>query len=227
VDKKSFRELSKKRLQAAQKKSRYYHKKSFEKILFSFLIGLKAQKILLYIPMKIEPNPRAVIRKLRALGLSVFVPFIDGISFKIVKYRGVERVGAFGIGSVGNSFLYKTDVDATVVPVLGIDSEFARVGFGKGMYDRFFAKLKKRPAVLFVSRELSFSDTKLSEPHDVVGDYMILPDIFFSKGLNRDVDSSYDSRCLSANRHANRLFCSQKTRLGKVPNIHRAGKIKS
>ena len=35
------------------------------------------------------------------------------------------------------------NIDIAIVPAVGVDGNLQRIGFGKGMYDRFFEKLQE------------------------------------------------------------------------------------
>lgn len=177
--------------------------------------------------MDIEPNVVRLTNKLRACKKVIYVPFIEGISFKIVKYRLPVTNGAFNISSCSNSHEFIKKIDLAIVPALGIDSKFHRIGFGKGMYDRFFASIHKRPLILFVQRELCFNKAVIGESHDISGDYLVLPNKIMKRGRLKNAYNSvngYGSRRLV---RTGRIFCSKEDRFRKIPNIHRAIKIKS
>lgn len=44
---------------------------------------------------------------------------------------------------------------------------FKRIGFGKGMYDRFYARCKIKPRTIFVSRKLQAIGENICESHDI------------------------------------------------------------
>jgi 5-formyltetrahydrofolate cyclo-ligase len=60
-----------------------------------------------------------------------------------------------------------------IVPVIGVDRYYKRVGFGKGMYDRFYEKLKKKPVVLFVQRKRCYTKEVVSSSYDISADFYI------------------------------------------------------
>jgi 5-formyltetrahydrofolate cyclo-ligase len=102
---------------------------------------------------------------------------MEGKSFRLVKYRYPLRVKRFGIKEPNDSKQYrKKQIDIAVVPIVGMDASYRRVGFGKGMYDRFFEKetenIKK---VVFVARELCFSKEIVTDRYDIKADIVIVP----------------------------------------------------
>lgn len=61
------------------------------------------------------------------------------------------------------------------MPVVGVDGNLQRVGFGKGMYDRFFAKLKKRPYTIFIQSEFCYTKEFICDEYDITCDLIITP----------------------------------------------------
>jgi len=134
----------------------------------------KPKSILFFLPLKIEPNLQKLIKKYRKK-IDIFVPFIEEKSFKMVKYRLPLKRDSFNILSPNNSFFKQKSVDMIIVPVVGVDGNFKRVGFGKGMYDRFFDKLKTKPVVIFVQRKQCFTKEIITHWHDISCDFYITP----------------------------------------------------
>jgi 5-formyltetrahydrofolate cyclo-ligase len=57
-----------------------------------------------------------------------------------------------------------------------MDAVHRRIGFGKGMYDRFFEKeIKNINKVVFVARQLCYSGEIVTDHHDVTADMIIVP----------------------------------------------------
>lgn len=222
-----FRRSAKEKLQKTIKSNTYPKDKAFEKNILNFIHKTAAKHILIFLPLPIEPNVLGVIKKMRALKKIIYIPFIEDINFKIVKYRLPVKIGAYGIASCGNSHTLIKKIDLAIVPAIGIDSKFRRVGFGKGMYDRFFDSLGYKPLVAFAQRTLCFSSEEVGEAHDLVGDYLILPNKIFAKGRRNNAYNSingYGSRCVV---RADRISSSKKIGFRKISNIRRAVKVKS
>jgi 5-formyltetrahydrofolate cyclo-ligase len=97
--------------------------------------------------------------------------------FKMVKFRLPLKKSQFGTLESGNSKREITRVDIVIVPILGADKNFQRVGFGKGMYDRFYETLKNRPTLIFVQNITCLSKDKITDEHDIRANYYITPDI--------------------------------------------------
>lgn len=155
--------------------------------------------ILLYNAMKCEVNMNYVINFLRKnKKYQIFVPKIQKIDFKIVKYRLPLLKNKLKINEpLGHKNYNNLNINIAIVPVLGaciknLDSKkfdiadfainlnknskntnlingkvFKRLGFGKGMYDRFYAGCKIKPKNVFVSRMLNVTNLPIFESHDI------------------------------------------------------------
>ena len=152
---------------------KYYKNKIIVKKLEYLVNKSDFKNILLYIPLGMEVDVKPLINNLRKRKKTVYVPFMQGESFKIVKYRLPLYKKKFGIKEPNNSFFKARKIDLAIIPVVGIDKLEKRIGFGKGMYDRFFDKLDYRPIMVFTQLILCKSEEILSQDHDIQADYII------------------------------------------------------
>ncbi|MCI5968141.1 5-formyltetrahydrofolate cyclo-ligase [Helicobacter sp.] len=144
--------------------------------LFSTHKGKRPINLLLYYPLPIEFDSRKLLHIYkRKKGVQIFLPFMQGISFKIVKYRLPIQRGAFGVYESYDSSFKLFKLDYAIVPVIGMDKTFKRIGFGKGMYDRFFSTLKTKPQTIFICRALNLTHQKITQPYDLQADSFISP----------------------------------------------------
>ena len=173
----SFRKIALKELR--KRKINSYKK---DKIIINRLLKLIKKNgyhnIMLYIPLKTEVDISGLIKLLRENRYNLFVPFMDskeeGKSFKLVKYRLPLYVKKFGIKEPKKSKLRIKNIDLAIVPILGIDKNYKRVGFGKGMYDRFYEKFGKNiKDTLFISRELFYTKEIITDSYDIEADYIL------------------------------------------------------
>ena len=136
------------------------------------LKNIKNKNILLYYPLAIEADIRKTIISLRKNN-NVFIPFMENESFKIVPFRLPLQKKKFGIYEAGNSLKRIKNIDIAIVPVVGVDGHLQRVGFGKGMYDRFFEKLHKKPYTIFIQPKLCHTKEYICDHYDVQGDLLL------------------------------------------------------
>lgn len=133
-----------------------------------------AQTLMLYIPLGIEVNIMPLIGILRRQRRTLYVPFMEGKSFRLVKYRLPLQAKKFGIKEPKFSKEYIKNIDVAIVPIVATDSTFRRVGFGKGMYDRFFEKNRKKiKKTIFVARTLCYSKSIMTQEHDISANVLI------------------------------------------------------
>jgi len=144
-------------------------------ILYSLIDEYGAKDIMLYTPLSIEVDIYPLINRLRREKKNIFVPFMDGKSFRLVKYRLPLKKKKFGIKEPNNSKQYRVKkIDLAIVPIVGIDISKKRIGFGKGMYDRFFEKENKNiKKTIFVSRKLCRSLDILTDIYDIKADIIV------------------------------------------------------
>jgi len=174
LDKKSFRKSSLMRLKKAAKKRKYIKDFIVRKRLETIIKSYRPKSILFYTPLKIEVDLMPLVKKYRKK-IDIYMPFIEEKSFKMVKYRLPLKKNSFNVFEPKNSHFKIKDVDMIIVPVVGVDGNYKRVGFGKGMYDRFYEKLKKKPLVVFVQRERCFTSEKITDGYDISADFYITP----------------------------------------------------
>ncbi len=177
LKKKHFRTHCLKRLKKASGRGSYKKDKVVLQRLYQLIVESYAQKIMLYLPMKTEVNLYPLIRQLRKEKRELYVPFMEGKSFRVVKYRLPLYKKSFGIKEPKDSKQYRTKkLDIAIVPIVGLDITHRRVGFGKGMYDRFFEKeIRNINKTVFVARELCYSKEIVTDDYDVKADMIIVP----------------------------------------------------
>lgn len=174
LSKNTFRQNCLKTLKNSSKHNRVYKTALLNKKLMILLGRKKRQKILLYYPLDMEVDIVKSLIKLRKNN-DIYLPFMVEQSFKMVPFRLPLRRKKFNILEAGNTHRKINKIDIAVVPVVGVDGNLQRVGFGKGMYDRFFEKLPKRPYIIFTQLELCYTKKLICDTHDIACDLIITP----------------------------------------------------
>jgi len=175
--KKQFRQRCLKRLKEISRKNNYVRDRKVLSKLYRIIEEMDARVIMLYLPLELEVDIYPLIRVLRRQRRQLYVPFMEGKSFSLVKYRYPLKTRRFGIKEPKYSRQFrKKKIDLAIVPVVGIDLTRRRVGFGKGMYDRFFEKeMKYIGTTVFVARQLCYSSQIVTDGHDVRADRIVVP----------------------------------------------------
>ncbi|MEA3289725.1 MAG: 5-formyltetrahydrofolate cyclo-ligase [Campylobacterota bacterium] len=176
MTKDNFRKLCFKKLQYNSKHGKIKKDKTICLKILKIIDLHKPKNILLYIPLENEVDIRFLINILRKRrNIEVYVPFMKDKSFVPVKYRLPLKKKRFGIKEPVFS-TYKNNkipLDMVIVPIVGIDNTFRRVGFGAGMYDRFFDTLSKRPKTVFTQLSMCYTSDVVTDKYDIRPDYII------------------------------------------------------
>jgi len=169
-----LRENALKSLQLNAKRNKKYKSHLVSNKLLQLFKNLKGKKILFYFPLLMEVDILRVLKQLRKNN-EIFIPFMVAQSFKMVPFRLPLHKKKFGIYEAGNTVRNIKKIDIAIVPVVGVDGNLQRVGFGKGMYDRFFEKLQKRPYTIFTQLELCYTKELVCDEYDIACDLLITP----------------------------------------------------
>ncbi len=171
-----FRKNCLDKIKNSPKSNRAYRNAKINRELIRELKKFKNKKILFYTSLPFEADTYKSIKILRRK-YKIFVPFMEGESFKMVPFRLPLKKKKFGIYEAGNSLRKINKIDVAIVPIVGVDGNLQRVGFGKGMYDRFFEKLKERPYTIFVQSEFCYTKEFICDEYDITCDLIITPHI--------------------------------------------------
>ncbi len=216
MDKLCFRKESIKRLRKAASKPHYGIDKRLSSLLKRYIKRRGAKSVLFYYPLPIEVDIRDTLRDLRREGLEIYIPSIEDKSFKMVKYRLPLEKDRFGTLRPKSSSRAYHRVDLVVVPVIAVDGQMRRIGFGKGMYDRFIPSLKKRADIVFIQRIGSKTKKVITDAYDISCDAY-----FFSKEImikrSRDVRGFIHNHS-SGSRFFGRFFHRKKCTIFKEPS---------
>jgi len=174
LNKTTFRKTCLHRLKNSSKHNRLYKTSLLNKKLLAFLKTQKHKKILFYYPLAIEADILKVMHYMRKKN-DIYIPFMVEQSFKMVPFRLPLRKKKFNIHEAGNTLRNIKKIDIAIVPVVGVDGNLQRIGFGKGMYDRFFEKLQKKPYIIFTQLEFCYTKENICDDYDISCDLLITP----------------------------------------------------
>ncbi len=175
-----FRENCLKNIKKMPLHNKTYRNNLLNLRLLQELKKIRNKKILLYYPLEFEANIVKTINILRKK-CDVFVPFMEGESFKMVPFRLPLKKKKFGIFEAGNTIRNIKTIDIAIVPAVGVDGNLQRVGFGKGMYDRFFAKLNTKPYIIFIQPEFCYTKELICDDYDIACDLLLTPKVRLEK----------------------------------------------
>ena len=213
IDKTSFRKECIKKLKKASTVSKIYKDAKVSSYLKEVLKDLDYSCILFYLPLPFEVDLQDLLKNERRKQKECYVPFMLGKSFKMVRYRLPLETAKFGLLEPKKSLLNIKNVDVVIVPVVGVDIDAKRVGFGKGMYDRFFSTLTKKPLTIFVQLQECLCDEKITDYYDVQADIYITPkNIKYKKTRKLNVKSDSLRRWHCHSQRSSRIFDLKKVK---------------
>jgi len=107
-------------------------------LIFKNAYGLlnNYKSVFIYNSFASEASTKRLIERLLKDGKLVYLPRVEGENMVAVPCCGEMQRGAFGIEEpVGQAFY--GDIEATVIPLLGVNAGGYRIGYGRGYYDGY------------------------------------------------------------------------------------------
>jgi 5-formyltetrahydrofolate cyclo-ligase len=134
-------------------------------------------RIAIYLPFDRETNTAALLTAARRRGIRLYVPVVSDLRHRRLSFyplAGKTRPGVFGISVPRRNGRPAAArwLDLIVVPLVGVDADGRRLGFGGGFYDRALAFRRRRqywrgPRVVGLSFDCQRTDTVLADPWDL------------------------------------------------------------
>ena len=128
-----------------------------------------------YWPFQAEFDPRPLIDRLVARGLSVALPAVVDKKGPL-EYRAWRPEEALVDGVWNIPIPEKREIvvpQAVLAPLVGFDRDCYRLGYGGGYFDRTLAALSPRPLAIGVGFELSQMDTIHPQDFDIPMDVIV------------------------------------------------------
>lgn len=132
---------------------------------FSALGGYES--FFIYYSFGAEADTHAIIAKLLSLGKRVYLPRVEGGNMVAVRYFGKEdgliknRFGIFEPTGQAS----EEEIEVCVAPLLAVNPQGYRLGYGGGYYDRFF-KADKKVLKIGLGYSLQYAEDFTAETHD-------------------------------------------------------------
>ena len=133
-----------------------------------------ARVVALFSPLGYEPDIWPLVESLAGT-VSVVLPRVEGDVMNFYVYdRNSMAVGSFGINEPQNSVgIDAGEIDAVVVPGLAFTVDGARMGRGKGYYDKYLSQSEFSALKIGVCYSEQLVPHIPVEPHDVPMDVVI------------------------------------------------------
>lgn len=134
-----------------------------------------ARCVALYCALRDEPDTRQVLARWVAAGKRLTVPRVEGDAMRFYMYDPLEMApGAFGIEEPASGALLCDPwlIDLVIVPGVAFTAAGARLGRGRGYYDRYLCGEGVRAVKVGVCYRHQLVGELPVEPHDVFMDYI-------------------------------------------------------
>lgn len=135
-----------------------------------------ASQLMLYMPLGNETDTAAIISAALADGKKLVLPVTDRKTYEItpVLWDGESELceGAFSVKEpVDASLADMSKLDVVIVPGIAFDKGGARVGFGKGCYDRLLEGISA--VKVGFCYDFQLADKIPADEHDVKMDFLV------------------------------------------------------
>jgi len=150
LEKKKLRNCIQDKRSALSIKEREIKSKAAAEKFFSTRNYIKAKNILIYYPFRSEINTKIIIEDALNKGKKIILPKVDKNKLNLYFVSNLKdqlEKGAYCIMEPAPLLCERarvTDIDLAVIPGIGFDKNFNRLGYGGGFFDRLFPYLPKR-----------------------------------------------------------------------------------
>ena len=140
---------------------------------------LDAQTVMAYVGVGSEPDTTGLIELLRASGITVVLPRVEGDCIVAARHQSSADliIGRYGIPTPTGSAVEPVTIDVVVVPGLAFTGGGHRLGQGGGFYDRFLPLLRPDATTIGVCFREQLVEQLTTEPHDRRVDLVISDDV--------------------------------------------------
>ena len=134
-----------------------------------------ARRVGAYHPIGSEIDTRGIMQELLSSGREVCLPAVagGGLEFRRVSGPADLEEGALGIMEPRGSCAACAGLDAVLVPAVGVSAGGARLGYGRGHYDRYRAGSGAARIALALEKQVCRIP---EEPHDAPMDWVVTED---------------------------------------------------
>jgi len=138
------------------------------------------KKILVYQSIDNEPSVEKITELAWQKNIKVYIPKVvskEKIIINRLRKDSSYSKNKFGINESNDLETVELDeIDLAVLPLVGIDINGFRLGYGGGYYDRFFyqdRELSRKPFIIGVGYAFQILEVSFAENHDLKCDSVI------------------------------------------------------
>ena len=148
--------------------------------LINEIEGRDLKKILVYQPVDNEPSINKTIELSWQKNIEVYIPKVvskDEIIINRFRKESNMSNNKYGIKESDDLETAEfNEIDVAVLPLVGIDVNGFRLGYGGGYYDRFFdqkGELARKPFIIGLGYAFQILEISFAENHDLKFDLVI------------------------------------------------------
>ena len=138
------------------------------------------KRILLYQSIDNEPSIKETIKLAWQKNIEVYIPKViskEKIIINRLREDSSYSKNKFGIKESNDSDTIElNEIDLAVLPLVGIDINGFRLGYGGGYFDRFFnqeSELRRKPFIIGTGYAFQILEVSFAEGHDLKCDLVI------------------------------------------------------
>ena len=173
-DKKMLRREVRERVSLLEANDKYMRSVAICDEVRKHLAVSNARVVALFSPLGYEPDVWPLVESLSVI-VSVVLPRVEGDVMNFYCYEKESMaIGSFGINEPQDSLpVAPYEIDAVVVPGLAFTKNGARMGRGKGYYDKYLSQNDFSALKIGVCYKEQLVDEIPVEKHDVMMDVVI------------------------------------------------------
>ena len=130
--------------------------------------------IALYFPFRNEVNTNILVKAFKNLHKNIYMPKVldeTNMAFNLLCNKSKFSINRFGIKELDNTdYIDINNIDLMFIPMVGVDPNGYRLGYGSGYYDRIvssFDEQSNKPLLVGLAFEYQVFEMHFGEMHDL------------------------------------------------------------
>ena len=130
--------------------------------------------IALYFPFRNEVNTNILVKAFTNLHKNIYMPKVldeTNMAFNLLCNKSKFSINRFGIKELDNTdYIDINNIDLMFIPMVGVDPNGCRLGYGSGYYDRIVSSFDKqsiKPLLVGLAFEYQVFEMHFGEMHDL------------------------------------------------------------
>ncbi len=129
-----------------------------------------AKKVCVYLNIGSEVSSNEIILELQKQGKELFAPKTCGDDMFALGFEDLSKCikGNFNIPEPDGEKIEQSELDLIIVPLVGYSADKARIGYGKGYYDRFLPEGVLTVGLAYVEQYVDFLPETFDKTLDII-----------------------------------------------------------